>query len=125
MKPTRGTSSPGCHSTLATTHRSGWAQVLAAAGVGEEADRAVTFVDATPLALAMAASGHGIALARAPASDGLVAAYGLKACLGGFSVRGSQAYYLVLACETAPRPAARALRDWLMAETKAVSSPDT
>ena len=99
------------------THRSGWAQVLAAAGVEEEPRRAVTFVDATPLALAMVASGHGIALARAPASDGLIEAYGLKACLGDFSVKGSQAYYLVLASEMAPRPAARALRDWLLVET--------
>ncbi len=103
------------------THRSGWAQVLTAAGVEEEPGRAVTFVDATPLALAMAASGHGIALARAPASDGLAEAYGLRACLGDFAVRGSQAYYLVLASEAAPRPAARAFRDWLRAETMAAS----
>jgi DNA-binding transcriptional LysR family regulator len=73
----------------------------------------------------MAASGHGIALARAPASDGLVAAYGLEPCLGDFAVKGSQAYYLVLASEMAPRPAARAFRDWLLAETKASSGSFT
>lgn len=95
------------------THRSGWRQVLEEARVRPGAGRMV-FADSTIMAVAMARAGRGIALARAPASDGKVSDAGLLPCLDGFSVRGSQAYHLVYEDLNGLRKPARQFRDWLL-----------
>ena len=104
------------------THRSGWAYVF------EELDFLPTrarfiYVDNTLMAMALAAEGAGIALARAPASDRIMENAGLRPCLPGFRVRGIEAYHLVYADRSALRPPARAFRDWLLSwlEVQAIS----
>lgn len=98
------------------THRSGWHQLLARAeGVSLEQMRFV-MVDTTPLALMMAVQGHGIALARAPATDAMIAALSLEriACLS--PVSGQQRYYLIQPEARATQRGTLALRDWVRAE---------
>ena len=67
----------------------------------------IVIMDNTSVALMMAAGGHGLALARSPASDGLVAALGLSRCVGLAPVRGTQSYYLMTP-EARPERAATA-----------------
>jgi len=99
------------------THRSGWLQVLEAAPDADLSRARFCFADTTQLALAMAAGGFGIALARAPATDALVETYGLVPCLESLTVRGGQSYYLVYRARAALAPAAREFRAWLLEET--------
>ncbi|WP_122076516.1 LysR family transcriptional regulator [Pseudophaeobacter sp. EL27] len=76
-------------------HRSGWHQILS---LVPDADlRAMKFrmVDSTSIALSLAAQGLGFALARAPASDEMVAAYGLQYCETFPTIRGVQRYFLL------------------------------
>lgn len=95
------------------THRSGWRQVLEEARVRPGAGRMV-FADSTIMAMSMAREGRGIALARAPASDGEMRGAGLQPCLEGFRVRGSQAYHLIYEDLRGLRKPARQFRDWLL-----------
>ncbi|MEO3415427.1 LysR substrate-binding domain-containing protein [Roseovarius sp. CAU 1744] len=73
------------------------------------------YADSTIMAMALAAEGVGIALARAPASDKAMHAAGLVPCLPGVAVQGREAYHLVYPERAALRPPARAFRDWLLA----------
>ncbi|MEL6266915.1 MAG: LysR substrate-binding domain-containing protein [Pseudomonadota bacterium] len=98
-----------------TSHRAGWHGVLTAAGLGEARPRHV-FTDTTALALALAAAGGGVALARAPASDNLVAGHGLQRCLAPLEVPGAERYHLVHPAGPALAPAAAAFRGWVLAE---------
>jgi LysR family glycine cleavage system transcriptional activator len=101
------------------THRSGWLQVLETAQDADLSRARFCFADTTQLALAMAAGGFGIALARAPATDALVETYGLVPCLENLTIQGGQSYYLVYPARAALAPAARAFRTWLLEETAA------
>ena len=76
------------------------------------------YTDTTLVALAMAASGRGVALARAPATDLLVSRHGLVRCLPDYEARGVERYHLVYANRPAPGQAATAFIEWLMAEVK-------
>ena len=71
-------------------------------------------VDTTPLAFLLAAQGHGIALARAPATDAMVQVMGLHRlpCLS--PVSGQQRYYLLQPEARATRRATLVLRDWIL-----------
>lgn len=100
------------------THRSGWHQILAhAENVSLDLIRFV-MVDTTPLAFMLAAQGHGIALARAPATDAMEKVMGLSRlpCLS--SVSGQQRYYLLQPEARATRKASLALRDWILASAQ-------
>lgn len=96
------------------THRAGWPHVFEVSGIWPGAVKYI-FADGTIMAFALARSGAGVALARAPASDRAMAEAGLVPCLDGFSVAGQEAYHLVYPDRAALRPAARTFRDWLMA----------
>ena len=101
-----------------STHRTGWYQVLGGR-VGDGASSArFAFADNSVLALALAAAGHGIALARAPVTDTLIAGHGLMRCGKGIGARGSQAYYLTRPAQAAVRPAAAAFGDWLLRQAR-------
>lgn len=95
------------------THRAGWPYVLEAMGLSSGGVRYV-FADNTIMAFALARAGNGIALARAPVSDGAMQEAGLVPCLGEMSCEGREAYHLVYGSRTALRPPARAFRDWLL-----------
>ncbi|WP_282606264.1 LysR family transcriptional regulator [Pelagibius sp. Alg239-R121] len=97
----------------------------------------ISFADTTQLALALAAEGYGIALARAPATDRLVRTFGLVPCAlppsaesgarssrdsQRFSVQGTQSYYLTYPSASALRPAAELFRDWLRSEVEPLQS---
>ncbi|WP_108854799.1 LysR family transcriptional regulator [Albidovulum aquaemixtae] len=95
------------------THRAGWPHVfshLKMLGAGAR----FVMVDSTVMAAALAGSGAGIALARAPASNPVVAAQGLVPCLPGVSVPGLEHYHLVYPEAATLRRPARVFRDWLL-----------
>ncbi len=97
-----------------STHRTSWLQLFASLPDFQMSDARFCFVDSTEIALTMAHAGYGIALARAPATDGRVTGYGLERCLEGVEVSGSEAYHLVSRSFGAQSPAARRFRDWLL-----------
>lgn len=95
------------------THRAGWPHVfetLKMLGAGAR----FVMVDSTVMAASLAGSGVGIALARAPASDPVIAAQGLVPCLPGVSVPGLEYYHLVYPEQATLRRPARVFRDWLI-----------
>ncbi len=96
-----------------STHRINWNQVLQRAGIDSVPTRQLCFTENTPMALAMAASGYGIALARSPTTDDLVARLGLERCFGD-GLASSEAYYLVYQNVESLSPAAEQFRDWLL-----------
>lgn len=96
------------------TNASGWHDLLGAAMLPEAPH--YLFTDNSETALALAASGHGVALARAPVTDAPVTRHGLVPVEAFSPIRGAHGYHLVYpATERLPRPA-RAFRDWLLAE---------
>ncbi len=95
------------------THRAGWPFVFAELKLLTGAARYVS-ADNTIIAAALAGSGAGIALARAPASDRVMQEAGLVPVLDGLIVEGQELYHLVYEDRTTLRPAAKAFRTWLL-----------
>ncbi len=108
------------HLIEVATHRSGWFQLLQNRIGGDLRSADFHLVDNTVIALGLAEAGRGVALARAPATDRLVEAYGLVPCLDGFAIRGLQHYYLFHPATAEPPPAADAFRAWLLEEVAAM-----
>jgi LysR family glycine cleavage system transcriptional activator len=100
------------------THRSGWHQILARDDSVSLDQMRFVMVDSTPLAFMLAAQGHGIALARAPATDAMEKVMGLRRlpCLA--PVSGQQRYYLLHPEARATRRATLVLRDWILAAAR-------
>ena len=99
-----------------STHQSGWLQVLRECIESDLSDVVYSFTDNTVTALAMAATGYGIALARSPVSDGLVKTHGLVPCLKDLKVTGLQHYYLFSPLAHPAKSAAISFRKWLLSE---------
>jgi DNA-binding transcriptional LysR family regulator len=70
------------------------------------------------MALAMAASGYGIALARAPTTDDLVGRLGLEPLKIVAGLKSSEAYHLVYQNVDSLSAAAAAFREWLIDEAR-------
>jgi len=101
-----------------STHRINWNQILHAAGTDSIPGRQLCFIEDTPMALALAAAGYGIALARAPTTDDLIGKLGLESCDYISGLNSSEAYYLVYQNVESLSSAATAFRDWLLEEIK-------
>ena len=102
-----------------STHRASWVQLLEQLRLPHGQAR-YFFADNSLMAAELAAQGLGIALARAPASDSVIAAAGLVPCLPEVSVPGQEAYHLIYPDRSALRPAARLFREWLLDYVRAV-----
>jgi DNA-binding transcriptional LysR family regulator len=96
------------------THKSNWLQLLSHVGVTNIDDVAFDFTDSTVMSFSRATAENCVALARAPASDGLQELYGLVPCLGGLSIPGTDYYWLVYPVRDGLRPPARKFRDWIL-----------
>ena len=101
-------------------HRRNWLQVLDRDHFPDRAD--IIHVDTTMAALTLAAAKGGIALARAPASDDLVARLGLVPCLPDIDLGGVEAYYLLHVSTAKLSPGAVAFKDWLVAQASDAGS---
>lgn len=97
-----------------STHRINWNQVLRASGIDSIPANRFSFTDNTSISMALAASGYGVALARAPTTDALVRQLGLQPCRVGARVKSSEAYYLVYQNVESLSPAATVFREWLL-----------
>lgn len=95
------------------THRAGWPHMLETLRLPTHGAR-LSFADSTVMAASLAAYGAGIALARAPASDVVIAQTGLVPCLPATQIEGREGYHLVYPDRGALRPAARRFREWLL-----------
>ena len=102
------------------SHSVGWINFLDAVEC-PDASPQLMFVDSTVISFALASGGNGIALARAPVSDSLETMYGLTRCLPDVFIDGAEHYHLVYHDRATLRPAARRFRDWILAETNALS----
>ena len=104
-----------------STHRASWPHLFEALRLPAGQAR-YFFADNSLMAAELSASGGGIALARAPASDRIMQLSGLVPCLPGISVPGQEAYHLIYPSRTALRPPARVFRDWLLDYSAAVQT---
>ncbi|NOD47577.1 MULTISPECIES: LysR family transcriptional regulator [unclassified Ruegeria] len=80
------------------------------------------FADNSIMAAELSASGLGIALARAPASDRIIELSGLVPCLPDTAVSGQEAYHLIYPSLATMRKPARTFRDWLLDYSAAVQT---
>ncbi len=97
-----------------STHRLNWNQVLQQLGIETIPTRQLCFTETTQIALAMAASGYGIALARSPTTDQLTLKLGLVPLEPATGLASPEAYYLVYQnLENLSEPA-RQFRRWLL-----------
>lgn len=97
-----------------TTHRNSWLQLLNQDSEIDLNDTNFCFADNTMVAINMAASGMGIALARAPASDELCKTCKLVPCLDEFGIKSPQEYYLIYPGRAGLSIAAKQFRQWLL-----------
>lgn len=97
-------------------HRRNWVQIFG--GEVLPGGARVTYVDTTLSALSLAGAHGGIALARPPASDDLVARYGLVPCLPGFGMRGVEEYHVLHAAGALLDPHAKAFLSWICSEAE-------
>ncbi|MDA7964024.1 LysR family transcriptional regulator [Ruegeria sp.] len=104
-----------------STHRASWPHLFETLRLPAGQAR-YFFADNSLMATELSASGGGIALARAPASDRIMELTGLVPCLPEFSCPGQEAYHLVYPSRAALRPAARVFRDWLLDYSAAVQT---
>ncbi len=101
-----------------STHRMGWMQLFEAVDDVDFSRAQFCFVDSSEIALAMAAAGYGIALARAPATDCHVERAGLEPCSVNLRARGVESYHLVCRSRGSLAPAAQHFRAWLLDATE-------
>ncbi|MEX0316711.1 MAG: LysR family transcriptional regulator [Ruegeria sp.] len=94
-------------------HRAGWPHMFEVLRLSPGGARFMVS-DNTIMAASLAAEEQGVALARAPASDSLMARFGLVPCLPDIAVPGRESYHLVYDDRDLLRPPARMFRDWLL-----------
>ncbi len=104
-----------------STHRASWPHLFETLRLSAGQAR-YFFADSSVMAAELSASGCGVALARAPASDRIMTLSGLVPCLPEIEVPGQEAYHLIYPSRTALRPPARAFRDWLLDYSAAVQT---
>jgi LysR family glycine cleavage system transcriptional activator len=103
------------------THRSGWLQVFAELGLNPDAPPRFEFTDSTVMALALAAAGQSVALARIPAASDLARFNGLVACLPELApVVAVDGYWLHL--PASPLRAVSVFRQWLVEQASPAAS---
>lgn len=104
-----------------STHRASWPYLFEMLRLPAGRAR-YFFADNSLMAAELSASGGGIALARAPASNRIMERSGLIPCLPETELAGQEAYHLIYQSRAALRPAARAFRDWLLDYSAAVQT---
>ena len=95
-------------------HHINWNQILQSLDMPPPALKQLSFTDTTEMALTMAASGFGVALARRPTTDWMVSKLGLAPCLIPNPITSHEAYFLVYRNLETLSPAAHAFRRWLL-----------
>ncbi|NOD34465.1 MULTISPECIES: LysR family transcriptional regulator [unclassified Ruegeria] len=104
-----------------STHRASWPHWFESLRLPAGQAR-YFFADNSIMAAELSASGMGIALARAPASDRITERTGLVPCLPEASVAGQEAYHLIYPSLATMRKPARTFRDWLLDYSAAVQT---
>lgn len=97
-----------------STHQVNWNSIAQELDIGSIPTQRFCFADNSETALFLAASGYGIALARAPTTDAMLARLGLEPCLDFAGFHSNEAYYLVYQNLENLSAAAHRFRDWLL-----------
>ncbi len=101
-----------------STHQINWNQILQSVGIDNPPASQLCFTDSTQIALSMAQSGYGIALARKPTSDDYIEQLGLKRCAVVPELNSTESYYLVYRNLEGLSSAALLFREWLLEAVK-------
>lgn len=101
-----------------SSHRINWNQILQSSGIENIPGKQLCFADSSQIALSMAASGYGVALARRPTTDWLANQLDLKPCGVGTALKSREAYYLVYQNIENLSASARVFRGWLLEQVK-------
>ncbi|MEM7206587.1 MAG: LysR family transcriptional regulator [Pseudomonadota bacterium] len=97
-----------------SAHKINWNRLLQSQGIEDIPTHQFCFADTTEIALTLAATGNGIALARAPTTHYLVDKLDLVECLPGSGLHSDEAYYLTYRnLESLTNPAQQ-FRRWLI-----------
>ena len=96
------------------SHHSGWSELLAHNQLQLDSEAEFVQVDSTDIALCMAASDLGVALARAPISDQLMARYRLDPWPGIEPLPCTESYHLLYRSLPSLSPGAKQFRIWLL-----------
>ncbi len=99
-----------------TSHKVNWSTLLKAHSLNVSLDTDFVHVDSTEIALAMAASGYGVALARTPVTDTMLERYELVACPGFEPMPALERYYVMYRSESTLSSAAKKFKSWLQAQ---------
>jgi len=112
--PLRSTADLALHTLLyVASYRDEWQTWLTAAGAPDVKPARIITFDMSMMATQAAMDGMGVALGREPMIDADMKAGRLVAPLN-ISLRSDAGYYVVMAPESAERPAVQAFRDWVM-----------
>ena len=106
-----------------TSHRSSWFSVLEQDPDIDLGLLDIRFADDTLVAMHMAASGWGIALARSPVGDHIGRMCGLVPCLQELAIASQQEYYLTYPSRSGLSESAKQFRQWLLDEIAAERYP--
>ena len=100
------------------THHINWNQMMDSVGIENIPASQLCFTDSTQIALSLAESGYGLALARAPVTDNIVNDFNLEKIDLLPTLSSPEAYYLVYRnLQSLPKPA-QAFRNWLLSAVK-------
>lgn len=94
-------------------HLMTWPYVLGSLGLDLPENSSRVRVNISDIGFALAAAGGGIVLARAPATDGLVAAYALQRCLPATKFPSSGSYWVSLTQRGQTNPSALSFVEWM------------
>lgn len=95
-------------------HPSGWYQYFQKQTSVNWQNSRFCYTDTTQMAFSMASSGFGIALAKSPVTDSLLAVYGLQKCIDGPTVESKLYHFLSYQNRNELSPEANVFRDWLL-----------
>ncbi|MFT5225899.1 MAG: LysR family glycine cleavage system transcriptional activator [Polaribacter sp.] len=97
-----------------SSHRINWNQILRSIGIEDIPTSQFCFVDSSQIALSMAASGYGVALARRPTTNWLAEQLSLEPCKMTTELKSLEAYYLVYQNLENLSASAKVFRHWLL-----------
>ncbi|MFT7530396.1 MAG: LysR family glycine cleavage system transcriptional activator [Gammaproteobacteria bacterium] len=97
-----------------SSHRINWNQIMQSVGIDTVLTRQLCFTESTQVALALAASGYGIALARSPTTDETVEKFGLQRLKLCPELTSTEAYYVIYQNFENLSAAARQFHSWLL-----------
>lgn len=103
-------------------HRFDWLGILTRDDMPLINSPMITNVSSAMMALSLASTGNGLALARSPTTNWIMNKLGLVPCLEGFFMEGEDSYCLSMRPNQKPSNSAELFTDWIMEQSR---NPET